>query len=190
MTFREFRQFIKSRDACPFIIWMFFVSWKRAIPDSLYPRWSTHVLWVLAWMLSRYVINPSIQMTFCMGCSAKKRAIQDQTAMTPQNSLCTRWLTRPIRNYRRVINNKRRPRISAASGTKKLTNAAPPMRRKWHQNWLNVVNCSITTKEFALTAYNFALVIMKFSGFFNRVNFSRNSRFTISLVSVHRKINR
>ena len=39
----------------------------------------------------------------------------------------------------------------------------------------------------------FVLVIMKLSGFFHRnftVNFSRSSRFTISLVSVHRKINR
>ena len=42
----------------------------------------------------------------------------------------------------------------------------------------------------ALTAGIFVLVIMKLSGFFHRVNFSRNSRFTISLVSVHRKINR
>ena len=42
----------------------------------------------------------------------------------------------------------------------------------------------------ALTADIFALVIMKLSDCFHRVNFSRNSRFTISLVSVHRKINR
>ena len=42
----------------------------------------------------------------------------------------------------------------------------------------------------ALTADIFVFVIMKLSGFFNRVNFSRNSRFTISLVSVNRKINR
>ena len=41
----------------------------------------------------------------------------------------------------------------------------------------------------ALTADIFALVIMNLSGFFHRVNFSRNSRFTINLVSVHGKIN-
>ena len=33
-----------------------------------------------------------------------------------------------------------------------------------------------------------ALTIMKLKGFFHRVNFSGNSRFTISLVSVHRKL--
>ena len=42
----------------------------------------------------------------------------------------------------------------------------------------------------ALTADIFALVIMELSGFFRLVNFSRNSRFTISVVSVHRKMKR
>ena len=41
----------------------------------------------------------------------------------------------------------------------------------------------------ALTADIFALVIMKLSAFFRRVSFSRNSRFIISVVLVHRKIN-
>ena len=71
---------------------------------------------------------------------------------------------------------KCRPRISAA----------PPMRRLLEEFRItrkNTINCSKTTKEFALTADIFALVIMKLSGFFHRVNFSRNSRFTISLVS-------
>ena len=63
-------------------------------------------------------------------------------------------------------------RISAASGTKKVNkrrpriSAAPPM----------------------LSPLIFS--IMKLSGFFHRVNFPRNSRFAISLESVHRKINR
>ena len=41
------------------------------------------------------------------------------------------------------------------------------------------------TKEFALTADIFTLVIMKLSGFFYRVNFSRNSRFTNFLTFSH-----
>ena len=63
----------------------------------------------------------------------------------------------------RIYLNKRHPQISAASGTKKLISAAPPI---------------------------FALIILKLSVFFHRVNFSCNSRFFISLVSVHREISR
>ena len=78
----------------------------------------------------------------------------------PSCSVSKRLIT--IIEYR-IYLNKRRSQISAASGTKKLISAAPPI---------------------------FALIILKLSGFFHRVNFSCNSRFFISLVSVHRKISR
>ena len=42
----------------------------------------------------------------------------------------------------------------------------------------------------AFTADNFALVIIKLSVLFHRLNFYRNLRFTINLVKVHRQINR
>ena len=54
---------------------------------------------------------------------------------------------------------KRRPRISAP----------PPMPRLFEEFRITrkiTINCSTTTKEFALTADIFALVIMKLSGFF------------------------
>ena len=66
-------------------------------------------------------------------------------------------------NKRRIWDkkvNKRRPRISAA----------PPMRRLFEEFRItrkNTINCSRTTKKFALTADIFDLVIMKLSGFFS-----------------------
>ena len=45
---------------------------------------------------------------------------------------------------------------------------------KQHRQFSFLENCSTMTKEFALTADIFALVIMKLSGFFHCVDFSRN----------------
>ena len=102
-------------------------------------------------------------------------------------SLTMRYLTAgTVVSKYRIYSNKRRIWDKKVNKRRLRISAAPALRRLFEEFRItrkNTINCSTTTKEFAL-------VIMKLLGFFHRVNFSCNSRFTISLVSVNRKINR